>query len=86
MREVRHPAIQNPTVVVLSDRYDLVDQLFEQYQRCADSRTFDSFAPGSVGLCPTLRDVHLGRPLSSLGCSKDKRRKLVNGWYSRIFQ
>jgi type I restriction enzyme R subunit len=36
-RVVRHPAMQNPTLVVLTDRNDLDDQLFGQFQRCADS-------------------------------------------------
>ena len=35
-RVVRHPAMQNPTLVVLTDRNDLNDQLFGQFQRCAD--------------------------------------------------
>ena len=35
-RMVRHPAMQNPTLVVLTDRNDLDDQLFGQFQRCAD--------------------------------------------------
>ena len=35
-RMVRHAAMQNPTVVVLTDRNDLDDQLFGQFQRCAD--------------------------------------------------
>jgi len=30
----RHPAMQNPTMVVLTDRNDLDDQLFGQFQRC----------------------------------------------------
>ena len=33
-RIVRHPAMQNPTLVVLTDRNDLDDQLFGQFQRC----------------------------------------------------
>jgi type I site-specific restriction-modification system R (restriction) subunit len=33
-RIVRHPAMQNPTLVVLADRNDLDDQLFGQFQRC----------------------------------------------------
>ena len=33
---MRHPAMQNPTLVVLTDRNDLDDQLFGQFQRCAD--------------------------------------------------
>ena len=35
-RIIRHPAMQNPTLVVLTDRNDLDDQLFGQFQRCAD--------------------------------------------------
>ena len=35
-RVVRHPGMQNPTLVVLTDRNDLDDQLFGQFQRCAD--------------------------------------------------
>jgi type I restriction enzyme R subunit len=34
-RIVRHPAMQNPTLVVLTDCNDLDDQLFGQFQRCA---------------------------------------------------
>jgi type I restriction enzyme R subunit len=35
-RIVRHPVMQNPTLVVITDRNDLDDQLFGQFQRCAD--------------------------------------------------
>jgi type I restriction enzyme R subunit len=35
-RVVRHPAMRNPTLVVLTDRNDLDDQLFGQFQRCHD--------------------------------------------------
>jgi type I restriction enzyme R subunit len=35
-RVVRHLAMRNPTLVVLTDRNDLDDQLFGQFQRCAD--------------------------------------------------
>jgi type I restriction enzyme, R subunit len=35
-RVVRHPAMQNPTLVLLTDRNDLDDQLFGQFQRCGD--------------------------------------------------
>lgn len=33
-RVVRHSVMQNPTLVVLTDRNDLDDQLFGQFQRC----------------------------------------------------
>jgi type I restriction enzyme R subunit len=33
-RTILHPAMQNPTLVVLTDRNDLDDQLFGQFQRC----------------------------------------------------
>src|SRR6185312_9315862 len=35
-RIIREPAMQNPTVVVLTDRNDLDDQLFGTFSRCAD--------------------------------------------------
>ena len=35
-RVVRHPAMQNPTLVVLPDRNHLDSQLFGQFHRCAD--------------------------------------------------
>ena len=35
-RIVREPAMSNPTVVVLTDRNDLDDQLFSTFSRCAD--------------------------------------------------
>ncbi len=35
-RVVRHPVMQNPTLVMLTDRNDLDDQLFGQFQRCHD--------------------------------------------------
>ena len=61
-RIVRHLAMQNPTLVVLTDRNDLDDQLFGQFQRChellgqmpvqaedrANLRTLLSVASGGV--------------------------------------
>ena len=35
-RIVREPAMENPTVVVLTDRNDLDDQLFSTFSRCSD--------------------------------------------------
>ena len=35
-RLVREPAMENPTIVVLTDRNDLDDQLFGTFARCAD--------------------------------------------------
>ncbi len=35
-RIIRHTAMHNPTLVVLTDRNDLDDQLFGQFQRCHD--------------------------------------------------
>lgn len=35
-RVIREAAMQNPTLVVLTDRNDLDDQLFGQFQGCAD--------------------------------------------------
>ena len=33
---ILHPALENPTLVVLTDRNDLDDQLFGQYARCSE--------------------------------------------------
>ena len=35
-RIVRHPAMRNPTLVLLTDRNDLDDQLYGQFQRCQE--------------------------------------------------
>ena len=35
-RVIRSPAMRNPTIVVLTDRNDLDDQLFGQFQRCSE--------------------------------------------------
>ena len=35
-RIVLHPAMQNPTIVVITDRNDLDDQLFGTFSRCPD--------------------------------------------------
>ncbi len=35
-RIIREPAMENPTVVVLTDRNDLDDQLFSTFSRCSD--------------------------------------------------
>ena len=35
-RIVREPAMANPTIVVLTDRNDLADQLFGTFARCRD--------------------------------------------------
>ncbi|WP_277058824.1 DEAD/DEAH box helicase family protein, partial [Trichlorobacter lovleyi] len=35
-RVIRDPAMQNPTLVILTDRNDLDDQLFGTFSRCSD--------------------------------------------------
>ena len=35
-RVILHPAMENPTIVVLTDRHDLDDQLFGTVARCRD--------------------------------------------------
>ncbi len=35
-RIVLHPAMENPTIVVITDRNDLDDQLFGTFSRCKD--------------------------------------------------
>ena len=43
---MRHPAMENPTIVVLTDRNDLDDQLFDD--------TFAASRPGALR-CPRRR-------------------------------
>jgi type I restriction enzyme R subunit len=50
-RVVRHPAMQNPTLVVLTDRNDLDDQLFGQFQRCADILGQTPVQAGAASIC-----------------------------------
>jgi type I restriction enzyme R subunit len=40
-RVILHPAMQNPTIVVLTDRNDLDDQLFATFARCRDLLRWD---------------------------------------------
>lgn len=35
-RIIAHPAMQNPTLVVITDRNDLDDQLFGTFSQCKD--------------------------------------------------
>ncbi len=51
---VRHPAMQNPTLVVLTDRNDLDDQLFGQFERCAEML---GQAPVQAATREALRDL-----------------------------
>ena len=60
-RVVRHPAMQNPTLVVLTDRNDLDDQLFGQFQRCADilgDFNFEGQSKKSALFIPALKGEH----------------------------
>ena len=60
-RAILHPAMENPTVVVLTDRNDLDDQLFGTFARCKDVLRQDRLgskpfrpaakAPGRYGGC-----------------------------------
>ncbi len=45
-RVIREAAMQNPTLVVLTDRNDLDDQLFGQFQRCHDHPRTDARSGG----------------------------------------
>jgi hypothetical protein len=63
---VRHPVLENPTVLVITDRNDLDDQLFGTFSMCSDlirqkpagreSRSFASFAGPGFGRCDFHHD------------------------------
>src|ERR1700737_979910 len=40
-RLILHPAMENPTIVVITDRNDLDDQLFPTFARCRDLLRYD---------------------------------------------
>src|SRR5262249_24283036 len=46
-RLILQPELQNPTIVVLTDRNDLDDQLFSTFSRCADVLRQPPFKAGS---------------------------------------
>ena len=53
-RLVLHPAMENPTIVVITDRNDLDDQLFGTFSRCSDLLRQ---APTQAGSRPELREL-----------------------------
>ena len=50
---IKHPAMQNPTLVVLTDRNDLDDQLFGTFSMCKD----------------LLRQTPISRPRTATTCA-----------------
>ncbi len=64
-RIIRHPLMKNPTLVVLTDRNDLDDQLFGQFQRCHEilgQMSMAAFVNGAALICliPRLIAAHSG--------------------------
>ena len=72
VRIVRHPAMQNPTLVLLTDRNDLDDQLFGQFQRCADLLRLPCKPPAAItcASCSTGPVVAWSSPPSRSSCQK----------------
>ena len=50
-RVVRHPAMQNPTLVVLTDRNDLDDQLFGNSNAARTSSARRRRRPAGASIC-----------------------------------
>jgi type I site-specific restriction-modification system R (restriction) subunit len=67
-RVVRHPAMQNPTLVLLTDRNDLDDQLFGQMPVQASGRVNRVFRDKPAGL--VVDYVGLADELQSTQSSK----------------
>lgn len=59
-RVVREPAMQNPTVIVLTDRNDLDDQLFGTFARCSDLLRQPPVQAGSRAHLRQLLSVQAG--------------------------
>jgi type I restriction enzyme R subunit len=88
-RVIREPAMQNPTLVVLTDRNDLDDQLFGQFQRChellgqmpvqasdrADLR--DLLAVASGGVVFTTIQKFLPEKGEKMPCLSDRQNIIV---------
>jgi type I restriction enzyme R subunit len=53
-KAILHPAMENPTIVVLTDRNDLDDQLFGTFSRCSDLLRQ---VPQQAGSRPELREL-----------------------------
>ncbi|WP_297919402.1 type I restriction endonuclease, partial [Metallibacterium sp.] len=59
-RVILHPALRNPTVVVLTDRNDLDQQLFDTFARCQDLLRQPPVQAGSRTHLRELLDVQAG--------------------------
>jgi type I restriction enzyme R subunit len=88
-RIVRESAMRNPTLVVLTDRNDLDDQLFGQFQRCADllgqtpvqaasrEQLRELLAVGSGGVVFTTIQKFLAEKGARLPCLSDRQNIVV---------
>ena len=88
-RMVRHAAMQNPTLVVLTDRNDLDDQLFGQFQRCHDilgqmpvqaanrEKLRELLAVASGGVVFTTIQKFLPEKGTSMPCLSERRNIIV---------
>ena len=71
---IKHPAMQNPTLVVLTDRNDLDDQLLATFSMCKDLLRQ---TPVQAEDRSHLRELLTGRPAasSSRPCRSSRRTK-----------
>jgi len=88
-RVAKHPAMENPTIVVLTDRNDLDDQLFGQFDRCfeivgqqpkqADSRDQlrDLLKVGSGGVVFTTIQKFMPQEKGDRMAALSERRNIV---------
>jgi type I restriction enzyme, R subunit len=88
-RVIRESAMQNPTLVVLTDRNDLDDQLFGQFQRCHDilgqtpvqapnrEKLRDLLAVSSGGVVFTTIQKFLPAPAEKMPCLSERRNIIV---------
>lgn len=88
-RVVRHAAMQNPTLVLLTDRNDLDDQLFGQFQRCHDilgqmpvqaanrEKVRELLAVASGGVVFTTIQKFLPEKGTAMPCLSERRNIIV---------
>src|SRR5437764_7712073 len=88
-RMILHPAMENPTIVVITDRNDLDDQLFGTFARCRDllrqapvqaesrSDLRDKLTVGAGGVVFTTIQKFMGAEESNGNSVLSDRRNIV---------
>ena len=74
-RVIREPAMENPTIVVLTDRNDLDDQLFGTFSRCQDCCASRPCRPRAARTCASCSPWRPAASSSPPSRSSSPRRR-----------